>query len=466
VTGDGQVLSVAPPIDCSPRSAETSAAASVWRLAWPVIAHMTLVTLVFMADRALIGHYATGALASLQISTTLSWTVYSVFASVAVGALALVARLVGGGKRAEAALATRAALSLALAGGALAVVPLLVADGALLEALFPHAGAEVLEQADAYLRIVLPALPLAFLEAVAAACLQAAGDTRSPLRAAAVANLVNLGLSACLIAGLCGFPALGVRGAAIGSAVAFAIQALMLLRVLAAPGSPLPILGQASSLGEHAAMLRRLLRVSLPALGEKLAFHAGYLGYVAMIGLLGATAMAANQALIGVEALSYTAAEGFGIAAGALVGQELGAGRARQAAASWIAASGLAVVAVVVFAGLFLLAPGVWLGLFSQDAAVTAEAAAAMPVVALIQPAMAFAVVASMALRGAGCTRLQLGLTLLCSVGVRLGATWWLAVELDLGLLGVWLGSALDWLVHAALLAWVLLDGRWRRARV
>jgi Na+-driven multidrug efflux pump len=97
---------------------------------------------------------------------------------------------------------------------------------------------------------------------------------------------------------------------------------------------------------------------------------------------------------------------------------------------------------------------------------VTAEAAAAMPVVALIQPAMAFAVVASMALRGAGCTRLQLGLTLLCSVGVRLGATWWLAVELDLGLLGVWLGSALDWLVHAALLGWVLLDGRWRRARV
>ena len=431
---------------------------------------MTLVTLVFMADRALVGHYATGALASLQISTTLSWTVYSVFASVAVGALALVARLVGGGKRREAAMATRVALLMALLGGVVVIAPLLLADGALLELLFPQVGPEVLAQAEAYLVIVLPSLPLAFLEAVAAACLQAAGDSRSPLRAAVVANIVNLLLSACLIGGLLGLPAMGVRGAAIGSAAAFAIQALLLLRVLASATSPLPILSPQLShppqRSRHIAMLRRLARVSLPALGEKLAFHAGYLGYVAIIGLLGATAMAANQALIGIEALSYTAAEGFGIAAGALVGQQLGAGRQRQAAASWIAGSALATGTLVVFAALFLLAPTTWVGLFSQDPAVTAEATGAMPVVALIQPVMAFAVVASMSLRGAGCTRLQLGLTLLCSVGVRLGATWWLAIGQDLGLLGVWLGSALDWLVHAALLAWVLVDGRWRRARV
>ena len=46
--------------------------------------------------------------------------------------------------------------------------------------------------------------------------------------------------------------------------------------------------------------------------------------------------------------------------------------------------------------------------------------------------------------------------------GVRISACVALAYWADLGLIGIWLGSTLDWLVRAVWLTTVFLRGRWR----
>jgi MATE family, multidrug efflux pump len=439
----------------------------VWRLAWPAICHQLLITMVFMADRALVGRVSPTALASLQISTTIAWTLLSLLAAVAIGCTALVSRLVGQGERREAALVVVVALRVAVVVGVAVSAVLLLADGALLSLVFPRVEPAVLADAEAYLLVALPVLPLALLECVAAAALQAAGDTRKPLVVATIGNVLNLALSIVLIFGLGPIPALGVTGAALGSAVAFGLQALLLLRALRGPRSPLP-LREAAALprAEARRVLRRLVSVTAPAAGERLVHHGGYLAFAAMIALLGATAMAANQALISVEALSYQTAEGFGVAAGALVGQRLGERRPERASLSLLAACGLAVLSLGLFSLLFLAAPRLLLGLFSDDPTVVAAGLEPLALAAATQPLMAFAVVAGMALRAAGATRTLLGTTLLCGVGVRLTVTWWLAIEHDMGLTGVWIGSTADWLVHALLLGAVLARGHWRRVVV
>ncbi len=437
----------------------------VWALAGPAIAHMFLVTLVFLVDRVLLGHYAEAALASLQISSVLIWTLYSVLTAFSAGTLAVVGRSIGRKDPDAAARASLASMGFAVVIGVLVATPLVAFPYGLVGLLFPQADGRVAVDATAYLQIVSLTLPLAFAEAIAAATLQASGDTRTPLFAAAFGNAVNLVLSAVLIFGLWGFPELGVRGAAIGTATATALQSLLLVGALFRRTSPIPLRAalRGAPLREP---LRRVLRVSGPAFAEKIVYHAAYLTFVAMIGLLGATAMAANQALVSVEAICFLSADGFGIAAAALVAQKLGAQRPADASRVALVAAGMAMALLTSVGLVFVAAPRILMSAFSADTAIVETGSVALYATAVAQPFMAFATVIRMGLRGAGATRAVLALTLLGALAVRLPATWLFALHLDLGLLGVWMGSTLDWIVQAGACALLFFRGGWKRSLV
>jgi putative MATE family efflux protein len=446
--------------------AEAPLAREVWSLAWPAITHMLLVTLTFLAGRAMVGRYSSSALASLQISGTLTWCTYAIFTAFSAGTLAVVARAVGAGDRASAARAARSSMLFAVGLGLVVALPIRVANGALLRVLFPAAGSAVIADASAYLHVVLPVLPLAFVEAIAAASLQGAGDTRTPLYVAAAGNVVNFALGYVLIFGRFGAPELGIRGAAAGTAATMSIEGLLLAGALLARRSPLPLRRTPFDRAADVTALRRVLRVSGPAFAEKGVYQTGYLGFVAIIGLLGAEAMAANQALVAIEAICFLSADGFGVAAAAVVAQKLGAGKPAEAArAGWLSAA-MATALLGAIGLSFLLAPGILVAGFSGDPAIVALGGRALRVAGVAQPFMALAIVMGMALRGAGDTRTVLGVTFVGGFALRLAATYLFAVTLGWGLAGVWLGSTADWVCRAALLGAAYARGRWRGVTV
>jgi len=442
----------------------TSLPREVWRLAWPAMTQMLLLTTVFLVSRAMIGRHSSAALASMQISGPLTWSVVAVLTAFSAGTIAVVGRAIGAGDLPGAAAAARASLGLGLGVGIAVAIPLTLATGPIAHALFPNASAAVHSEAAAYIGILAPVLPVVIAALVAAASLQAAGDTRSPLAAAVVGNAVNVVLSALLIFGLGGFPRLGIRGAAIGTAIAFVLEAVILLFVLMSPRSPMPC--WAKPCGADRDALGRVIRVSWPAFGEKLLYHAGFMGFVAIIGLLGPVAMASNQALVSIESICFLSAEGFGIASGAIMAQKLGAGRPDDAGRAGLLASGMCILLLTACGLLFAAIPRVLVAAFTSDPEIVATGARALYVAAVAQPFMAFATVMGMGLRGAGDTRTVLAVTLLCAVGVRLAATWTFAVTFDLGLVGVWMGSTTDWICRSALLWLAFSRGRWRTVRV
>jgi Na+-driven multidrug efflux pump len=208
--------------------------------------------------------------------------------------------------------------------------------------------------------------------------------------------------------------------------------------------------GERAPWRDEAAMLAG---IAGPAFVERLMYHVGYVGYVLIIVRLGDAAMAANQSLISVESICFLSADGFGIAAAALVAQKLGAGEPE--AAEKVARIGArdAMMALTLFGVTALALRGVILPMFSHDPAVLAIGRAAMPVLTVAQPFMAIGIVLSQSLRGAGRTREALGVSVAGAVIVRLSATWFFAITMGLGLTGVWMGSTLDWIVRSLLLA-------------
>src|SRR5207247_2593818 len=100
-------------------------------------------------------------------------------------------------------------------------------------------------------------------------------------------------------------------------------------------------------------LLRRLLRVSVPAALDSFSLVAGQFWFLGIINQLGEIASSAHGIALVWEALGYLSGAAFGIAAMTLVGQNLGAGRPDQAARAGWRAFGLAAIVMSFMGAIF-----------------------------------------------------------------------------------------------------------------
>ena len=296
------------------------------------------------------------------------------------------------------------------------------------------------------------------LTAVNFTAFQASGDTKTPMWLTGISGVANLSISWVLVFGSFGAPQMGIMGAAIGTIAASGISSglglLLLRRSFIRPRLP------------SKKALNSILKVAWPALGEKLLFHIGFLVFTAYVGRLGEQAMTAHQALMAIESLGYIAANGFGIAAAAIAAQKLGAAKPDSAQKGVEIAAKLGFLTLCAI-GLFFFVGAEWLiGLFTQNVEIIALGSTCMIIAAISQPLMVIGDVYGGALRGAGDTKTPMKAALVGPLAVRLTACWILAYWLQMGLIGIWIGSTLDWAVRAAWLWYAFKKGKWKTITV
>jgi len=394
------------------------------------------------------------------------------------GTVALVARSTGAGDLVRARAVARASLRLAFGlGVVVAVVGVVFLEP--IVALFGPREPHLRSLSAGYLGITFAMLPGTFVATSASMILAGWGDTRSPLFAGFLANGINIAINSVLIFGVdlgpLHVPELGVRGAAIGTAVAFVVEAIVLLALLGRRSHPLCVAAlwrrsdPEHGVGDNPA-LRDVLRLGGPAVAERVVVHIGFLAYAKAITELGPLAMAANQALITVESICFLCADGFGVAAATVMGQRLGRGdpagaRHGGAVATWMAVLAITTVGAIVWAtGRWTLpifvAPG------EDGTAFLATALWVLPLLALAQPGMTASIVLAQGLRGAGDTRSPFFAALAGGLFVRVGLAWTLAIALDWGLAGIWWASTFDWIARTLVLATVFRRGAWTKLKV
>lgn len=445
-------------------SSERSLLKEVLRLTWPAVLQGMVSTVVFSTDRLIIGRYSAEALGSLAIASPLAWSVTSIFGAYMAGVVAVMGRAVGAkdSRRAQATL--QGSLLFAVAIGLLVAILATFIKDPIVALLTSEAttSAAVRGDASTYLWIVLLAAPLFFVASTGTASLQAAGDTRTPMFISALAGLTNLVFSWTLVFGIGPVPELGLFGAALGTVVAFFVQASSALIVLRRGRGPLRLTLQ-SLPAERRENLARILAVSRAALGEKILYHLAYVASLAIVGYLGTVSLAAHESLLGIEAVGFTAAGGFSIAAGALVAQRMGRKDADEAYRAGQSAAGLGLLAGLGFGAVLAIFPHHLIAIFTTDQEVIRIGAQCLRVAAIAQPAMILADTWSGALRGAGDTFTPMISAILGPIFMRLFACWFFAWYLGMGLLGFWIGTTLDWYVRASWTGFAFYRRRWAK---
>jgi len=275
-------------------------------------------------------------------------------------------------------------------------------------------------------------------------------------------NALNILTSVSLLYGLGPLPGIGVYGPAVGTAVSMSVGGFVILLLLAKGRGNLRLMRDGWLPDRNVIM--RVMNVGLPAGGEQLALRLGMTIFQRLVAGLGTVAFAAHSVALTGMSMSFMPGFGFSVAATTLVGQSLGARdsqRARQSVREALRVSAWAMGA----AGLLLVVfSGQVMSIFVDDPEVIALGVAPLQVLGMIQPLSAATMVYSGALRGAGDTRWTLLITALSVWALRIPLTS--ALIVPLGLVGAWLGMAIDNVMRAVLFWLRYRTGRWAEVKV
>ena len=424
-------------------------------LAVPVVLSSLLQRTVGIVDVFLVGGLGANAIAAVGIAQVMVFVVMSVSWGINTGATVLVAQLWGAGRKEDAAQAAFQAVLMALLASA--VITVLGNMFGWRVAGFLGAHAEVQKVLVDYSRIIFTCIGFTIAINVLSGIMHGTGDTRTPLAATVIVNILHVVVAYPLIYGKLGLPSLGVKGAAIAVALSESMGAAFLFL---------------RSLRKRYIILRRRfearlasleLRLGWPIFVDRLLQHTGSLIFAKVILLFGTTVYAAHQVGLAIESFSFMPGYGIAVAAATLVGQNLGADRPQDARLSAAEAYRLAVVLMASLGIVFYFFPYVLLRMFTNDAEVVHYGILYMKIVAFAQVPLAITMVLGGSLRGAGDTGFIMFATVAGMWLVRIPLTAILAAVLKAPIAVVWSVMIVDWLVRMSLLGWRYRKERWGR---
>ncbi len=429
---------------------------SVLTLALPVTVSSLLQRTEGIVAVFLVGGLGAIPIAAVGLGQLLAFMATTLVSGLSVGTNVIVAQLWGARRHQDAGEAARHFLWLSIAVSLL----LAVIGMAINRFAMQQLGAEqsVIELAIPYSTLIFLVIPFTVLIQVLSSILQGTGDTRTPMYAMIVVNLLHILIAYPLIYGRWGAPALGLKGAAIAVGLAEATgAAYLLLRCH-------PIMK--SSMTLRLDLIRSIWDVGAPVSGERIVQQAGILIYTKLVLLYGTISYAAHQVGLSIESLSFLPGYGFAIAAATMVGQSIGAGKYTRAKLENWEANRLAILIMASMGVVFFFFPYVLLRAFTTDAAVIELGTVFLKIVALLQIPLALTMVLAGSLRGAGDTRFIMVATMIGMWGVRVPMALIVALGLHLSVFYVWMAMIADWTVRMGLLLWRYQSERWRAIRV
>ena len=424
----------------------------------PVFVELALVMLLGAVDTVMLSRYSDNSVAAVGLDNQLMSLIFLVYQFFSMGAAILCAQYIGAGMRKRLVQVVGMALVVnLLLGMAVSALLFFYAEHLLI---LMGLSTELMGDGLVYLKLTGA---LSFFQALSltfSASLRSADKVVWPMAVTGIVNVLNILGNYVLIFGHWGFPQLGVEGAAIATAASRAVSMVLLAIVhfrVHIPRFPLsyfrPIPWKE---------LRNLLKIGIPAMSENISYSLSQVVITYFINQISNEALAARtycaNMIMFVYRFCLSITQGGDILVGHLVGQW------RHQAAYVLGNYFFRWALIITLTGsvMLALAGPTLLNAFTDNEEIIQMGIWVLVVDVFLEAGRTSNIFAGSTLRATGDVVYPFVVGIIFQWSIAVGLSYVIGIPLGYGLVGMWIGFALDESIRGVILVRRWQSGKWR----
>jgi len=437
----------------------------ILKLAIPIVIEQTFVMLLGVCNTMMAGHIGPEAVSAIGMVDTINNLFISFFAALSVGATVVVAQQIGQDLYKKANETAVQAIVSGFIVSSIITLFLWCFRIPLINILYGSAEELVKSNAKLYLEFTLFTYPFIAIEQISNGILRGCGDTKTPMYITMFMNVINIVLGYILIYGLGIIPSLGIMGASLAIAIARIIGTLIIGFVLFR-GSKVIKIKKIFPFKFNFKIQKSIFNIGIPASVEQVIFNAGKLIVQIFIVTMGTSSIAANSIAMSISQIINVPGTALCLAATTLVGQHIGRDDVKGAKETLIYLVKFATFSLVSIGIIFIFIGRFVSSLYTNVPEVIDLSAMLLRWNSVALLAWPISFVLSAGLKGAGDTRYTMFTAFIGMWIFRIAIGYFLGIILNIGVLGIWIGMFIDWIVRGIMYLIRLHGTKWLKYKI
>jgi len=435
---------------------------AIFLLAIPMVLELVMESTFAVVDIFFVGKLGSSAVATVGLTETYLFLLYSVVMGLSMAVTAIVARRIGEKNKEDAG---RTAIQ-AIVLGVLLSIPFAVAGIFYAKELLTLMGADdwVLNEGFRYTQWMLGGNVVIMLLFVINAIFRGAGDAAIAMWVLFISNGINIILDPILIFGLGPIPAMGIEGAAIATNIGRGAGVCVQLWLLFRGGKHIRV--SLSYLHKDLAIMLNIIRTSIGGIGQMIVSMTSWIFLMRILSDFGSEAVAGATVAIRIMMFTMMPAWGLSNAVATLVGQNLGAGSPERAEAVVWKTGFYNMIFLVSVSIVYFFFNESLMGVFTNDEKVVAVGAEWLRILSYSLFVYGWWMVAVQAFNGAGDTKTPTKINLVFFWLIQIPLSWFLAIHLGWEQSGVFWGVFISETAVGIFTLWLFNKGKWKLIKV
>lgn len=423
----------------------------------PIIIEQFLNSFMGMVDTMMVSTVGSEAISAVSLVDSINNLVIQVFAAMASGATIICSQYIGSGNKKESnRAAEQVILTVFVISLSIVAVCILGGEG-LLRLIFGTVDDSVMKKSFVYFMITVISYPFLALFSAGAAFYRASGNSKFPTKVSIVSNAINVIGNAVFIYCF----KWGVAGAAFATLLSRVFCTTVIFYCLRKPKQTI-VIKDYLKIRPDISLILAIMAIGVPSGIENGMFQFGKLAVQSTVSTMGTIAMSAQAMTNIFENVNGIFGNSVGIGLMTVVGQCIGADKKEEAKYYIIKLMKIAGIGTLISCLLVLAItkPVTWLaGMEPEAAQICFKLVAAMTVIKPFIWVGAFGL--PYGLRAAGDVKFSMIASVSIMWGCRVALGIFLVKVFQFGLMGVWIGMFVDWIVRAIIFTTRFVNGKW-----